>query len=53
MSATPTHRGLSRAETARLLCCTERTIENWERERSIPIGFNLRAIVAFIEGGAL
>ena len=44
--------GHSRAEAARILCCTERTFKNWERERSMPRGFTLRAIVAFLEGGA-
>ena len=43
--------GHSLAEAARILCCTERTIINWERERSMPRGFTLRAIVAFLEGG--
>jgi DNA-binding transcriptional regulator YiaG len=46
-------RSLSRADAARLLCCTERTIGSWEAERSMPRGFTLRAIVAAIEGGAL
>ncbi len=44
--------GHSRVEAARILCCTERTIGNWERERSMPRGFTLRAIVAFLKGGA-
>jgi DNA-binding transcriptional regulator YiaG len=44
--------GHSRADAARILCCTERTITNWERERSMPRGFTLRAIVTFLEGGA-
>ena len=46
-------RGLSPADAARLLCCTERTITNWERERAMPRGFTLRAIVTSIEGGSI
>ena len=45
--------GHSRTDAARILCCTERTIGSWERERSMPRGFTLRAIVAAIKGGAL
>jgi len=44
---------LTRAEAARLLCCTERTFSRWEAGRSMPRGFTLRAIFGAIEGGAL
>jgi DNA-binding transcriptional regulator YiaG len=46
-------RSLSRAEAARLLCCSVGTLAKWERRRCLPCGFTLRAIVAAIEGGAL
>ena len=46
-------RRLTRAEAAQILCCSPRTLENWELGRCAPRGFTLRAIVAAIEGGAL
>jgi DNA-binding transcriptional regulator YiaG len=46
-------RRLTRNEAAEILCCSARTIENWERQRSAPTGFTLRAIVAAIEGGTI
>ena len=42
-----------RVEGAQILCCSARTLENWELGRCAPRGFTLRAIVAAIEGGAL
>ena len=46
-------RRLTRAEAAQILCCSARTLENWELGRCQPRGFTLRAIIAAIEGGAL
>ena len=46
-------RRLTRAEAAQILCCSPRTLENWELGRCAPRGFTLTAIVAAIEGGAL
>ena len=46
-------RRLTRAEAAQILCCSPRTLENWELGRCAPRGFTMRAIVRAIEGGAL
>jgi len=46
-------RRLTRAEAAQILCCSARTLENWELGRSKPTGINLRTIVAAIEGGSI
>ena len=46
-------RRLTMAEAAQILCCSVRTLENWERGRSMPTGINLRTIVAGIEGGTI
>jgi DNA-binding transcriptional regulator YiaG len=46
-------RRLTRAQAAQTLCCSVRTLENWELGRSKPTGFNLRAIVTAIEGGSI
>jgi DNA-binding transcriptional regulator YiaG len=35
---------LSSADAAIILCCTERTIADWEAQRRMPTGINLRAI---------
>ena len=46
-------RRLTRAEAARLLCCSVGTFRRWEAGRAMPRGFTLRAILGAIEGGAL
>jgi DNA-binding transcriptional regulator YiaG len=46
-------RRLTRAEAAQILCCSPRTLENWELGRCAPRGFTLRAIIAAIEGGSI
>ena len=48
-----TRKGLTRQDTARILCCTERTIRQWERRRALPQGVSLNAIIAAIEGGTI
>ena len=40
-------------DAARILCCTPKTIRQWERRRALPQGVTLTAIVAAIEGGAI
>ena len=45
--------GHSRQDAARILCCTERTIRQWERRRALPQGVSLNAIIAAIEGGTI
>jgi len=46
-------RRLTRGEAAQILCCSVRTLENWELGRSKPTSFNLRTIVTAIEGGSI
>ena len=46
-------RRLTRVQAAQILCCSVRTLENWELGRSMPTGINLRTIAAAIEGGSI
>jgi DNA-binding transcriptional regulator YiaG len=46
-------RRLTRTEAAQILCCSPRTLENWELGCCAPRGFTLRAIIAAIEGGSI
>jgi DNA-binding transcriptional regulator YiaG len=48
-----TRKGLTRQEAARILCCTERTISQWERRRALPQGVSLSVIIDGIEGGTI
>jgi DNA-binding transcriptional regulator YiaG len=46
-------RRLTRNQAAEILCCSARTLENWELGRSTARGFTRRAIIAAIEGGTI
>jgi len=48
-----TRNGLTRRDAARILCCTARTVSQWERRRALPQGVTLTAITAAIEGGTI
>ena len=48
-----TRKGLTRQDAARILCCTPRTVSQWERRRALPQGVTLTAITAAIEGGTI
>ena len=48
-----TRNGLTRRDAARILCCTARTVSQWERRRALPQGVSLKAIIAMIEGGTI
>ena len=48
-----TRNGLTRQDAARILCCTARTVSQWERRRALPQGVSLNAIIAAIEGGTI
>ena len=48
-----TRNGLTRQDAARILCCTEQTIRQWERRRALPQGVSLNAITAMLEGGTI
>ena len=47
------HKGLTRRDAARILCCTERTVRQWERRLALPQGVSLNAIIAMLEGGSI
>ncbi len=48
-----TRNGLTRQDAARILCCTARTISQWERRRALPQGVSLPAFIAMLEEGSI
>ena len=44
---------LSRADAARILCCTAATIGQWERGQALPQGVSYQTIIAGIKGGTI